>query len=160
MERVASWHPRRVSARVIAATNADVNAEAEAGRFRQDLLFRLNTIEIHLPPLRERRDDVQPLAVHFLRGYAQRYRKNLAGFEPAALEALLEHPWPGNVRELDHAVERGGLLSTGQFVRSSDLGLRPNPSSGTARLEHMRLEEVARPPIQPPFAPHRANASH
>src|ERR1700751_3115156 len=108
LERVGSSHTRRVSARVIAPASAGVNAEAEAGRFRQDLLFRLNTIEIHLPPLRERRDDVQPLAVHFLRGYAQRYRKNLAGFEPAALEALQEHPWPGNVRELDHAVERRG----------------------------------------------------
>src|SRR5882724_7628766 len=160
LERVGSSHTRRVSARVIAATNADVNAEAEAGRFRQDLLFRLNTIEIHLPPLRERRDDVQPLAAHFLRGYAQRYRKNLAGFEPAALEALQEHPWPGNVRELDHAVERGVLLSTGQLVRSSDLGLRSNPSSGTARLEDMSLEEVERHLVQRTLGRHGGNVSH
>src|SRR2546428_7045131 len=122
MERVGSPHTRRVSARVIAATNADVNAEAEAGRFRQDLLFRLNTIEVHLPPLRERRSDVELLAIHFLRGYAQRYRKNLVGFEPAALQVMQEHPWPGNVRELDHAVERGVLLSSSPLVRSSDLG--------------------------------------
>jgi DNA-binding NtrC family response regulator len=160
LERVGSSHTRRVSARVIAATNADVNAEAEAGRFRQDLLFRLNTIEIHLPPLRERREDVQPLAVHFLRGYAQRYRKNLAGFEPAALEALQEHPWPGNVRELDHAVERGVLLSTGPLVRSSDLGLRSNPSGGTARLEDMSLEEVERHLIQRTMGRHGGNVSH
>jgi DNA-binding NtrC family response regulator len=160
LERVGSSHTRRVSARVIAATNADVNAEAEAGRFRQDLLFRLNTIEIHLPPLRERRDDVQPLAVHFLRGYAQRYRKNLAGFETAALEALQGHPWPGNVRELDHAVERGVLLSTGQFVRSSDLGLRSHPPSGTARLEDMSLEEVERHLIQRTLGRHGGNVSH
>src|SRR5712672_2495517 len=160
LERVGSSHTRRVSARVIAATNADVNAEAEAGRFRQDLLFRLNTIEIHLPPLRERRDDVQPLAVHFLRGYAQRYRKNLAGFEPAAREALQEHPWPGNVRELDHAIERGVLLSTGPLVRSSDLGLRSNPSSGTARLEDMSLEEVERHLIQRTLGRHGGNVSH
>jgi DNA-binding NtrC family response regulator len=85
---------------VIAATNADVNAEAEAGRFRQDLLFRLNTIEIHLPPLRTSRRR-QPLAVHFLRGYAQRIVRISLDLEPAAREALLqEHPWPGNVREL------------------------------------------------------------
>src|SRR6266852_49135 len=160
LERVGSSSTRRVDVRVIAATNADINAEAEAGRFRQDLLFRLNTIEIHLPPLRERRDDVQPLAVHFLRGYAQRYRKNLAGFEPAALEALQEHPWPGTVRELDHAVERGVLLSTGQFVRSSDLGLRSNPSSGTARLEDMSLEEVERHLIQRTLGRHAGNVSH
>src|SRR5438034_7292456 len=93
MERVGSSHTRRVSARVIAATNADVNAEAEAGRFRQDLLFRLNTIEVHLPPLRERRGDIELLAVHFLGGYAQRYRKNVDGFEPAALQVMQEHTW-------------------------------------------------------------------
>ena len=98
LERVGSSHTRRVSVRVIAATNADVNAEAEAGRFRQDLLFRLNTIEIHLPPLRERNGDIELLAAHFLRSYAQRYHKNLAGFEPAALQMMHEHPWPGNVR--------------------------------------------------------------
>src|SRR5207249_5984802 len=139
---------RRVSARVIAATNADVNAEAEAGRFRQDLLFRLNTIEVHLPPLRERRGDIELLAVHFLGGYAQRYRKNVAGFEPVALQVMQEHPWPGNVRELDHAVERGVLLSTGSVVRSSDLGLRSPPSGGAGRLEDMGLEEVERHLIQ------------
>jgi len=160
LERVGSSHTRRVSARVIAATNADVNAEAQAGRFRQDLLFRLNTIEIHLPPLRERRDDVQPLAVHFLRGYAQRYRKNLAGFDPSALEALQEHPWPGNVRELDHAVERGVSAFHRQVVRSSDLGLRSNPSSGTARLEDMSLEEVERHLIQRTLGRHGGNVSH
>ena len=92
------------------ATNADVNAEAAAGRFRQDLLFRLNTIEIHVPPLRDRKEDVDLLAHHFLHGYAQRYRKNISSFDPAAVKALHEHAWPGNVRELDHAVERGVLL--------------------------------------------------
>src|SRR5713226_9470246 len=107
LERVGSSSTRRVDVRVLAATNADVNAEAAAGRFRQDLLFRLNTIEVHLPPLRERKNDVDLLATHFLRGYAERYGKRLAGFEPAALQALHEHLWPGNVRELDHAVERG-----------------------------------------------------
>src|SRR6266850_4003901 len=128
LERVGSSHTRRVNVRVIAATNADVNAEAEAGRFRQDLLFRLNTIEIHLPPLRERRGDIELLALHFLRGYAQRYHKKLAGFESTALQMMREHPWPGNVRELDHAVERGVLLSGEPLVRSSDLGLRTGVS--------------------------------
>jgi DNA-binding NtrC family response regulator len=159
LERVGSSHTRRVSARIIAATNTDVNAEAEAGRFRQDLLFRLNTIEIHLPPLRERRGDVDLLAVHFLRGYAQRYRKNLAGFEPTALQVLEEHPWPGNVRELDHAVERGVLLSTGSLVKSSDLGLRSSALSSAARLEDMSLEEVERHLIQRMLGRHRGNVS-
>jgi len=159
MERVGSSHTRRVSARVIAATNADVNAEAEAGRFRQDLLFRLNTIEVHLPPLRERRGDVELLAIHFLRGYAQRYRKNLVGFEPAALQVMQEHPWPGNVRELDHAVERGVLLSTGPLVRISDLGLRSSPPGGVGRLEEMSLEEVERHLIQRTLGRHEGNVS-
>src|SRR3989441_1255422 len=124
MERVGSSKTRRVDVRVLAATNANVNAEVAAGRFRQDLLFRLNTIEIHLPPLRERREDIPLLAHHFLRGYAQRYRKTVTGFDAAATQALQGHPWPGNVRELDHAVERGVLLAEGNVVRSADLGDR------------------------------------
>jgi DNA-binding NtrC family response regulator len=94
LERVGSSTTRRVDVRVLAATNADVNAEAAAGRFRQDLLFRLNTIEIHLPPLRERREDILLLTHHFLRGYAQRYRKTISGFDAAATQLLREHPWP------------------------------------------------------------------
>src|SRR5580704_1014265 len=124
LERVGSSNTRRVDVRVIAATNVDVNVEAAAGRFRQDLLFRLNTIEIHLPPLRERREDIELLAHHFLRNYAQRYRKTISGFDSVATQVLHEHPWPGNVRELDHAIERGVLLATGPQVKAADLGLR------------------------------------
>src|SRR5262244_1358833 len=119
LERVGSSSTKRVNVRVIAATNVDVNAEAAPGRFRQDLLFRLNTIEIHLPPLRERREDIDLLAQHFLRGYAQRYRKTITGFDPVATQVLHEHPWPGNVRELDHSIERGVLLATGSQVRAA-----------------------------------------
>jgi DNA-binding NtrC family response regulator len=159
MERVGSSTTRRVDVRVLAATNADVNAEAAAGRFRQDLLFRLNTIEINIPPLRDRREDLDLLAHHFLRGYSQRYRKNLAGFDPAALKALHEHPWPGNVRELDHAVERGVLLSAGSHVRAADLGLRAHAAGGSARLEEMSLDEVERHLIQRTLARHDGNVS-
>lgn len=148
MERVGSSTTRRVDVRVLAATNADVNAEAAAGRFRQDLLFRLNTIEIHLPPLRERREDIDLLAHHFLRNYSQRYRKAITGFDSAALKALHEHSWPGNVRELDHAVERGVLLSPGPTVRAADLGLRPPATGPTSRLEEMSLDDVERHLIQ------------
>src|ERR1700739_1032655 len=123
LERVGSSATRRVDVRVLAATNADVNSEAAAGRFRQDLLFRLNTIEIHLPPLRERREDILLLAHPCLPGYSQRYRKTISGFDSAATQLLREHPWPGNVRELDHAVERGVLLSTAPLVHAADLGL-------------------------------------
>ena len=145
--------------RVLAATNADVTAEAAAGRFRQDLLFRLNTIEIHLPPLRDRREDIDLLALHFLHGYAQRYRKNISSFDPAALKALHEHPWPGNVRELDHAVERGVLLSPGPSVRAQDLGLRAPASGGAAKLEEMSLDEVERYLIQRTLSRHEGNVS-
>ena len=123
-ERVGSSQTRQVDVRIISATNADLDEEVAAGRFRQDLLFRLNTIEIHLPPLRDRREDIPALAAHFLRQHAQRYRKNITGFEPAALQALLDHPWPGNVRELDHAVERAVLMAQGATIRLGELGLR------------------------------------
>jgi DNA-binding NtrC family response regulator len=159
LERVGSSTTRRVDVRVLAATNADVTVEAAAGRFRQDLLFRLNTIEIHLPPLRERREDILLLAHHFLRGYAQRYRKSLSGFDPAATQVLREHPWPGNVRELDHAIERGVLLSTGPLVHAADLGLRAPAPAGSPRLEEMSLDEVERHLIQRTLARNDSNVS-
>jgi len=113
-----------------------------AGRFRQDLLFRLNTIEIRIPPLRERVEDMGPLAEHFLRQHAQRYRKRIAGFDPGALAAMTRHEWPGNVRELDHAVERAVLMATGDRIGASDLALRPAAAGSGERLEDASLEEV------------------
>jgi DNA-binding NtrC family response regulator len=159
LERVGSSSTRRVDVRVLAATNVDVNTEAAAGRFRQDLLFRLNTIEIYIPPLRERREDIDLLAQHFLRTYAQRYRKNLSGFDPAATTALQEHSWTGNVRELDHAVERGVLLSGGPQVRAGDLGLRSQGPTAAARLEEMSLDDVERHLIRRTLARHDGNVS-
>src|SRR5450755_2635535 len=159
LERVGSSSTRRVDVRVLAATNVDVNSEAAAGRFRQDLLFRLNTIEILIPPLRERREDIDLLAHHFVHGYSQRYRKNISGFDPAAITALHEHLWPGNVRELDHAVERGVLLSAGPLVRAADLGLRAAASTASARLEEMSLDEVERHLIRRTLARHDGNVS-
>jgi DNA-binding NtrC family response regulator len=142
-ERVGSSKTRRADVRIISATNADVRAEVAAGHFRQDLLFRLNTIEVHLPPLRERREDIPLLAQHFLREHARRYRKSVEAFEPAAAEALRHHSWPGNVRELDHVIERALLMAQGATVRVADLGLRG--SQGTEpRLEEMSLDDVER----------------
>src|SRR5438876_7190700 len=140
-ERVGSSRTHRVDVRILSATNSDLHQEVAAGRFRQDLLFRLNTIEIRMPPLRDRRPDIPPLAHHFLRQHAQRYRKRVTGFEPAALEALLAHPWPGNVRELDHAVERAVLMTQANQVRAVDLGLRA-AAEDSRRLDDMSLEEV------------------
>jgi DNA-binding NtrC family response regulator len=140
-ERVGSSRTRRVNVRLLSATNANLTEEIAAGRFRQDLLFRLNTIEIPLPPLRERREDIPLLAAHFLRLHVRRYRKALAGFEPPAMQAMLSHPWPGNIRELDHAVERGVLMSERSHIRPGDLALR-GARDGGARVEDMSLEEV------------------
>jgi DNA-binding NtrC family response regulator len=140
-ERLGSSRTRRVDVRILSATNADLGEEVAAGRFRQDLLFRLNTIEIRLPALRERREDLPLLAQHFLRQHAQRYRKRLTGFESSAMQMLLEHGWPGNVRELDHAIERAVLMAAGPLVKSGDLGLRTTRDGG-GRLEDMSLEDV------------------
>jgi DNA-binding NtrC family response regulator len=140
-ERLGSSKTRKADVRLISATNADLDAEVAAGRFRQDLLFRLNTVEIRLPPLRERREDIAPLADHFLRTHAQRYRKRLAGFDAAATKALLAYAWPGNVRELDHVIERAVLMAQQPEIRGVDLGLRGAPES-QARIEEMSLEDV------------------
>jgi len=158
-ERVGSSATRRVDVRILSATNANISDEVHAGRFREDLLFRLNTIEIQLPPLRERKEDIPLLALHFLRQSAQRYRKNLTGFEPVALQLLLDHPWPGNVRELDHSIERAVLLAEGDSVRASDLGLRQARET-PLRLDDMGLEEVEKVLIQKALARYGGNVSH
>jgi DNA-binding NtrC family response regulator len=161
-ERVGSSRTRRADVRVLSATNASLREEVGAGRFRQDLLFRLNTVEIQVPPLRSRRADIVPLAEHFLALHARRYRKPLRGFEEGALEAFLAHAWPGNVRELDHSVERGVLMAAGDRVRARDLGLQPAalPTlSGTSALEALPLEEVERVLIQKALARYGGNVS-
>jgi len=158
-ERLGSSRTRKVDVRTLSATNADPRAEVAAGRFRQDLLFRLNTIEISLPPLRDRREDIPLLAQHFLRAHAARYRKDVTSFEPAALQALLAHAWPGNVRELDHAVERAALMAQGGRVRPADLGLRPPGDGGPPPLEEMSLEEVEGVLIRKALARHGGNVS-
>ncbi|MGH9467799.1 MAG: sigma-54-dependent transcriptional regulator [Terriglobales bacterium] len=146
LERVGSSRTRRVDVRLLSATNTDLGLAVQQGQFRQDLLFRINTIELHVPPLRQRRGDIAPLAHWFLRRMTERYRKPITAFEPAALRALEEHAWPGNVRELEHAVERAVLLTPADAVRASDLGLRALPASAAplASLEAMPLEEAER----------------
>ena len=141
-ERVGSSKTRNVDVRVISATNADIREEVKAGRFREDLLFRLNTVEIHLPPLRERTEDIPLLAQHFLKQHAARYRKHLEGFDEAAHKSLLEYSWPGNVRELEHAVERAVLMAQGNLITARDVGLQRSQRDASRRLEDMSLEEV------------------
>jgi len=140
-ERVGSSKTLHANVRIISATNANLENEIAAGRFRQDLLFRLNTIEIELPPLRDRREDIMPLANNFLRQHAERYRKNVGGFDENARERLLQHRFPGNIRELDHIVERAVLMTQDRQVRSADLGLTTGGPESRS-LEEMSLEEV------------------
>jgi DNA-binding NtrC family response regulator len=157
-ERVGSSRTRRVSVRLLSATNADLAAEVAAGRFREDLLFRINTVEIRLPPLRDRREDIGAMAAEFLARHARRYGKPLAGFEPAAMEALLAHAWPGNVRELEHAIERAVLLAAGERVSAADIGLTRR-EGGAAALENLTLEEVERELIRRMLKRHDGNVS-
>ncbi|HEY6360717.1 MAG TPA: sigma-54 dependent transcriptional regulator [Vicinamibacterales bacterium] len=140
-ERLGSSKTRKANVRLISATNADPDAEVTAGRFRQDLLFRLNTIEIRLPPLRDRRDDIPLLARHFLGVHARRYRKAIVGFGADALQAFADYAWPGNVRELDHAVERAVLMAHGDTIHVPDLALRRTPGA-LPNLDDMSLEDV------------------
>ncbi len=141
-EPVGSSRTRKANVRIISATNADLEAEVASGRFRQDLQFRLNTIEIRIPPLRDRREDIPALASYFLAAHAARYRKKVTGFDAGATQALLDHGWPGNVRELDHAIERAVLLSSGERIGAVDLALRVAGEPRGGRLEDMSLEEV------------------
>ncbi|HEY0810449.1 MAG TPA: sigma-54 dependent transcriptional regulator [Longimicrobiales bacterium] len=158
MQRVGSSRMRRVDVRVLAATNSDLAKAVEAGDFREDLLYRLNTVELHLPPLRERREDIPALASHFLQRQAKRYEKALAGFEPDALNALLDHPWPGNVRELEHVIERAVLMAHGDKIQPDDLGLRA-PRAGNVMLEGMTLDDAERYLILKALERHENNVS-
>jgi DNA-binding NtrC family response regulator len=155
-ERVGSSRTQRADVRVLSATNADLRGEVEAGRFRRDLYFRLNAIEIHVPPLRERAADLPLLAHAFLRRHARRYRKELDGLEPAAEAALRAHAWPGNVRELDHAVERGVLLARGPRVRAADLGL-VTERGGAPALDALTLSQAERVLIERALERHQGN---
>jgi len=156
-ERVGSSKTLHANVRIISATNANLIDEVAAGRFRQDLLFRLNTIEISLPPLRDRREDIMPLAKNFLQMHAQRYRKELAGFDEGARDRLMQHSYPGNVRELDHVIERAVLMARGTQIKANDLGLTTGGGESKS-LEDMSLEEVEAFLIKKALARNNGNA--
>ena len=142
---VGSSRVRKTNARLVSATNADLEAAVRQGTFRQDLLYRLNTVEIRLPALRERREDIVPLASAFLERQVRKYRREGIRFSDEALRALIDYPWPGNVRELEHAVERATLLARGEEITAADLALRAAP---TSHFEEMSLEAAERYLIQ------------
>jgi len=158
IQRIGSSKVRPVDVRVVSATNADVRGEVAEGRFREDLLYRLNTVEIRVPPLRERPDDIPALARHFFARYVDRYGKELDAFTPDALEALLAHTWPGNVRELVHVVERAVLLARGSRIGRGDLGLRRR-EEGEFTLDELTLQEAERLLVERALERHDGNVT-
>jgi DNA-binding NtrC family response regulator len=159
LERVGSSKTQKVNVRMLSATNADLRTECAAGRFREDLLFRLNTVELNLPPLRDRREDIPALAAHFLARYAERYRRPIQGLEPTALQVLLQYGWPGNVRELDHTMERSVLMARGERIESANLGLNTQRAVSQS-MDEMSLEAVEAVLIRKALARANGNVSH
>jgi DNA-binding NtrC family response regulator len=159
-ERLGSSKTHWANVRIFSATNADLSKEVEAGRFRRDLYFRLNTVELRLPALRERSEDIFLLANYFLRRHSARYGRQLNGFGPGVERALAAHSWPGNVRELDHTIERAVLMAAAAVVQVSDLTLRIDSveAGPGVRLEDMSLEEIERVLIQRSLARFSGNA--
>ncbi|WP_303722688.1 sigma-54 dependent transcriptional regulator [Malonomonas rubra] len=129
---VGSTKTKKVDVRFVAATNKNLQEEVAAGRFREDLFYRLNVISIELPPLRERSEDIEPLAEHFLKKIANKSRRSVEGIEPEALEALKNYHWPGNVRELENVMERCSILARGGMIASSHLPFATQPESHVA----------------------------
>jgi two-component system response regulator HydG len=145
---VGSTRPRRVDVRFVAATNKDLEAEVAAGRFREDLFYRLNVVALHLPPLRERPEDVEPLARHFLAEIARKTRRPVKSIAPDALEALRRYHWPGNVRELRNLIERGTILARGESITADLLPFKPPPpappAAGPLSLRDAERQQVVR----------------
>ena len=157
-QRVGSSKARKVDVRILTATNSDLERSVAEGTFREDLYYRLNTVEIQLPALRERREDIPLLAAHFLRISGGKYGRPDMTYSAAAMDALLRHPWPGNVRELRHSVERAVLLTENHVVDLEHLGLR-QASEGSLRLEAVPLDEAERILIRKALSRNRGNVS-
>jgi DNA-binding NtrC family response regulator len=156
LQRVGSSRTIHVDVRVISATNADIEVEVAAGRFREDVVYRLNTVEVRLPPLRDRGDDILRLAAHFLKQYAAKYRKKVTAFDAAAQSALRTHAWPGNVRELQHAIERAILMAHGDRITAKDLGLYTR-DGGASGEDELTLEDAEKAFIRKVLAKHSGN---
>ena len=157
MERVGSSRTQQVNVRVLSATNADLREACASGEFREDLLFRLNTVQIKVPPLRDRPEDIPALSAHFLKKYCERYRKNVRGFKRDTMEQLLRYPWPGNVRELDHTIERATIMCQGDLIELSDMGLQSSNYTGGATLDTMSLEDAEQLLISKALARYKGN---
>ena len=158
IQRVGATKVRKVDVRVISATNADIAASIAKHEFREDLLYRLNTVEIRLPPLRQRPEDIVELSMRFLAKEAAHYHKAVEGFSDEALQTLARHAWPGNVRELQHAVERAVLVARGAVVSAEDLGL--HAPGGEPNLSAMTLGEAERVLVEKALQRRAGNITH
>ena len=158
IQRVGSSKIRHVDVRILSATNANLAELLASGDFREDLLYRLNTVEIRLPPLRERTEDIMSLALHFLELQRTRYGRRVEGFADDAMQALIGHSWPGNVRELEHTVERAILMAQGDRICAEDLGLRRRAEGGP-QMEDLTLDEAERLLIERALSRNDGNVS-
>lgn len=145
--RLGSTMPIHINVRLLCATNADIHTMVERSEFRQDLLYRINTIELHIPPLRERGKDIELLANHFLHRFAQKYKKDIRSISSSALRKLNAYNWPGNVRELQHAMERAVILASGYTLSGDDFMLKPI-SVRKPKSENLNLEELEQSAIE------------
>ncbi|WFE86693.1 sigma-54-dependent transcriptional regulator [Parabacteroides chongii] len=146
--RLGATRPISIDVRLISATNMNIHAMVGQGTFRQDLLYRINTIELHIPPLRERGNDIQLLADYFLARYARKYKKEIRGLSRDVRSKLQNYNWPGNVRELQHAIERAVILSDGTMLRPENFMLQPTVSNKTADLEELNLSILEKEAIE------------
>ena len=137
-----------IDVRLICATNANIRQMVEEGTFRQDLLYRINTIEIHIPPLRERGEDVLLLADYFLQRFNHKYKKQINGLNREAKQKLMRYAWPGNVRELQHAIERAVIMSDASLLRPNDFMLKPQPEKKSELEEILNLEQLEKRAIE------------
>lgn len=159
INRLGSTQPIPTDVRLICATNADIHRNVEEGTFRQDLLYRINTIELRIPPLRERGNDILLLAEYFLQKYALKYHKEMQGFSQEAKSKLLKYDWPGNVRELQHSIERAVILSDHTLLQPENFALKTKTSSKAKTNEILNLEELEKRAIQQAMKIHEGNVS-
>jgi transcriptional regulator with PAS, ATPase and Fis domain len=164
--RLGSTKQIPINIRLICATNMPLYEMVEQKQFRQDLLYRINTVEFHLPPLRERKEDIPILAEYFLQSYCQKYRKGSLRLAPAALKKLEQYPWRGNIRELQHTLERVVIMTDGNVIEASDIalsGTTPTQQSASANglvVENLNLDEVEKSVIRKALQKHNGNVSH
>jgi two-component system response regulator AtoC len=142
IRRLGDTKTIKIDVRIITATSRDLGQDVRQGSFREDLYYRLNILPVHIPPLRERKEDIKLLIEHFLQKYNQKLNRKIKGVSPSAMSEILEYPWPGNVRELENVIERAMILTDSEYIHRIDLGLRENDFRMTALIDSLSLEEA------------------